>query len=457
MAITSPYNSFVEFNELSTDCRGEETRVRLPVFGHLGIKFQFKEDGLIPTDTIFKAAVCSSNCELIYNPNYQVVPVCSKQVFMVNTAEEELSVDHFPLLVGNYAPQPGQPQIPEGEYTYQAFIDIINEYYETYIPGLQFSTCCEAPEISGIVVFLNGQGIAKDVSLISFYDTGHVDFPETPMDGIVDIDECFRYCILNSSNEVLACSNLFYRTTDNCYTTLFRYYNEENAYGFKYTVYDDSGTDKITENTIRLPVNFSRPQFPIQETVFRQPNGIQQRLSTIIEKEWFARTGYLDNAQHEKLIVMLKHDYLHVQNEPAGINYRMTHIGEYQVNYPEIDTPTAPAEFQINDYSNNNVNNNCGFECGIEFSPDCDGGGSVIVPCPPKFNVEFTGSSGQLEPGNLVYQNDSLIGKQSVEVYREGLLQHNSGPNNIVFNSTTGEITFTPAVDNAERIAIWEV
>lgn len=457
MAIISPYNSFVQFNPDVLDCKGHSTQVSLPIYNNLSIKFQFGVDELLPTGTVFKAAVCDEDCNLIDNPDYEVVPLCTR--FKLMTSIGELTPAEFPLLVGNYAPSGDQPQIPEGLYTMDQFLDAINEFYETDLPGYDFYYCCESefPTISGIVVFLNGTGQARSVSLQQFYGSGYVNYPTTPISGIVGPGQCFRYAILDDTNEILACSNLFYREDTECKTTLFTYWNEENAYGFKYITYDDNGTTRMTENSIRLSVNFSQPDFNVEENVYRQPNGFQQRISTIISKEWLARTSWLSPEQHERLLVALKHDYLWVFNSEREIDYRMTQIGDYEVNYPEVDNPTAPAEFRINDYQQNNVNNNCGFNCGVEFVGNCDSdGGQVVIPCPEKYGIEFTGNDGVMTEGNTVYQNDNFIGKDA-EVFREGLYQYPTGPNNVVFDPLIGEFTFTPAVDINERIAIWEV
>lgn len=457
MAIISPYNSFVQFDQELIDCKGAPTQVALPVYNNLSIKYQFSTDELLPTDTIFKAAVCSEDCEIIDNPNYEVVPLCTRFKFM--TSIGGLTAAEFPLLVGNYAPSGGQPQIPEGLYTLERFLQAINDYYETDLPALDFNTCCddEYPEISGIVVFLNATGSARNVSLNEYYGSGYVNYPPTPIADLIPAGQCFRYCILDEADEPVGCSNLFYREVTECKTTVFTYWNEENAYGFKYITYDDNGTTRMTENTIRLKVNFSRPDFNVEENVYRQPNGFQQRISTVISKEWLARTSWLSPEQHERLLIALKHDYVSIYNSERGINYRMTQIGDYEINYPDVDSPTAPAEFRINDYQQNNVNNNCGFNCGVEFVDNCESdGGDVVIPCPEKYGVEFTGNDGVMEPGNEVYQDDNFIGKEA-EVFREGLYQYATGANNVIFNPATGEFTFTPVVEINERISIWEV
>lgn len=458
MPIRSPYNSFVDFNTEVTDCDGNSRQAALPVVSNFAIKFQIKvEDELLPSDTELFAAVCSEDCETLLNPNKAVVPICPRFKFMDGDGQP-LTDDYFPILVGNYTPSGGQPKVPEGSYDKETFLQVVSDTYETSLAGLDFIDCCEIPTISGIVVFYNGVGIAKVIALNRYYGYGYVDFPAANMNGVVGIGECFRYCILDADDNVLRCSSLFYRETDTCYTTTLTYSNEENGYDFKYVSYDDAGTTKITENQIRVPIYLRKPAFTVTENIFRRSDGVKERTSTIIEKDWLGTVGYLSADQHGKLVCALKHDNLIVDNAFSGVNYRMTQEGEYTIGYAEeLNYPLAPAEFRISDYSHNYVNNNCGFECGVELIQDCEGDGGVVTPCPDKYMVEFTVGGSEMADGATSYQDDNLIGVGQVEVYREGLIQYTFGVNSYSFNSITGIITFTPAVYVDERIAIWEV
>jgi hypothetical protein len=458
--IGSPQNSFVDFNNLNVNCDGESRDLALPVYEGFGIKYQIKvEDELLPADTVLYAAVCNQACETIYDDDIEVAPTCGRFVFIDNNGDQLLD-SYFPLLVGNYAPQPGQPQIPEGNYTKQEFLQVIADLYEFGIPGTDFYYCCEVPVISDIVVFYNGVGLAQGITLTEFYGYGYVNFPNVDMDGIVEMDECFRYCILNAEKDNLACSNLFYRVDERfaCnYTTVFNYYNEENGFDFRYVVYNDGVDDVITENQIRLAVRFDKPTFQVEENVFRRSDKVQQRLSTLIGKEWLGQTSYLSDDQHGKVVVMLKHDVLHVQHERRNINRRMTQIGDYDPQYPdEANYISSPAEFRINDWQQSYTNNNCGFNCGVEVVSDCEGGGGgVVPPCPDKFSDQFQVPEGGTQP---TYQNDSLIGlnNASVEVYREGVLQYYVS-SDYALAGGTGTITFNPALGSLERVAIVEI
>lgn len=454
MPIRSPYNSFVDFNTDPTDCDGQTRQAALPVISDFSAKFQIKvDDELMASDTMLYAGICSEDCELLYDPNYEVIPICTRYKF-IGTGSHEISDEDFPLTISNYAPQGGQPEVPAGVYTRDEFLRVVSDTYGTELPALDFINCCEMPVITGIVVFYSGGGPAREVDLNIYYGYGYVDFPDTSMSGIVDPGECFRYCILDESKTPIACSNLFRRETNDCYTSVINYYNEGNGYGFKYVTYDDNGTTKFTQNQIRVPFYLRRPGFTATENIFRRSDGVKQRLSTVVEKDWLGTVGYLSDLQHEKLAIALKHDVVNISNPFSNVNQRMTQEGAYTIGFAEeLNSPLNPAEFRITDYSHNYVNNNCGFECGIEIIEDCEGGG-VTPACPDRFQLEFMMANDQ-----VTYQNDNLIGltADQIEVYREGLIQYTVGANYYSLNSATGVITFVPSGYAGERIAIVQV
>lgn len=93
-----------------------------------------------------------------------------------------------------------------------------------------------------------------------------------------------------------------------------------------------------------------------------------------------------------------------------------------------------------------------------EFSNEinCIGTCNGVTPNPDAYYIEFEVGGEEMAAGNTVFQDDAMIGKDGMEVHREGLLQGTTGGNTAVYNPTTGEITFNPAVTTGERIIISE-
>lgn len=467
MAIESPINSFVNFNDELLTCDGASRQAPLPVYDNFGIKFQFKisDDELLPANTVLKAAVCSPDCELLYNPDYTVIPMCNRYALTYDNGATVVQDSNYPIIIGNYAPQPGQPQIPEGTYNKAEFIEAVNQAYDIFLDSFDFVACCpqELPEISGIIAQLTGEPTVESLELSTFYNSGWVHFPETNMTGIVDDMECFRYCILDEANAVLKCSNLFTRITDDCKTTFFEYHNQENAFGFKYVVVDEAGTDVITKNSIRLFVHFIRPeQVNLIENTTRTPDGSYLRTSTVFDWQYTAEVAPLSAEQFRQLGAMLKHDVIVATDVEAGIDGPITSLGTIEILYPTgIRKSINPATFTIIDQRDNNVNNNCGGECGIEFIDDCEGGGGVVQPCPDKFYDELVVGNGTgiypMADGQTLYSAPELAGSSGVQVFREGVFQYQTGPGyHITYVPGSQNITFEPAVQSGERIAIWQ-
>lgn len=460
MAIASPINSFVDFNDPNLDCRGNARDVALPVYDNFGIKFQIQIiDEKRPKTSLLYAAACSEECAVLYNPDLPVIATCDRYVLQNVGDGTALVAADFPVTVLNTT-----DYIAAGVYDLPTFLASL-KLQDDQIQALDYISCCLPVTTDLEIPLTTSTSAPYTISIGVYWGYGYVVFPEEDISAYVGFNECFRYCILDAADTPLACSNLFYRISDPCLTTIFTYYNEENGYDFKYSfITDAEGDMQMTENQIRLFVYFDKPIRPVEENVFRRSDKVQQRLSTLIEKEWLGHTSYLSDDQHDKFIVMLKHDVLHVLHENRNMDRRMTQIGDVDYQYPDINNPkTAPASFRIKDYIHSYVNNNCGFNCGIEIIDPCEDGGNV-PQCPEKYSVEFeVGAPGApMGAGDTVFTSAELSQAQGVEVYREGLLQHSSGPNNVVFvrgvtPALPATITFTPEVTDGERIAVWEV
>lgn len=449
MAIISSINSFVNFNEELLTCTGQTRQAPLPAYDNFGIKFQFSVDDILPTSTVFKAAICTEACELLLNPDYEVIPFCQR-LLLIDENGNPLTVEQFPVTFV------GGPNAGITANTVSELVAIINATNDTGIPGIDFIYCCEAPEIDPFTLNTTGEVENLTYSLESRYASAWVNFPAIDMDGIVEGDQCFRYCILNEANEVQACSNLFKRTLNDCYTTLFRYYNEGSSFGFRYEVVEDGGENVRTENTIRLYINFRNPEpANLVEDTFRAPNGKYIRVNTLYDWEYLAEVAPLSAEQYRQLVAMLKHDFVFATDIDAGVDGQITQLGAIEILYPDnIRNTVNPAQFRIIDHRSNDVNNNCGSDCGTEVIDDCEGGG-VVIPCPDKYFIEFQVPGPEMAVDQTTYTNPTLATLNDVLVFREGLLQYPFG-SGYTATFTGGTVTFNPGVQDSERIAIWE-
>lgn len=164
------------------------------------------------------------------------------------------------------------------------------------------------------------------------------------------------------TNTVVACIGCFQKICDPCYTTKLFYFNNENAFGFKYSYipYPPILLPRLVFQTIRLPFYLKEPQFPIKRNVFTLSNGDQKKLSSRIEKEWIAETDYMPKEWHEKLVIALEHDFVAVINTNSNIDSKIIADANYEIDWPSfLNYPMAKAKFKAKQIPYNNVNTNC--------------------------------------------------------------------------------------------------
>lgn len=95
-------------------------------------------------------------------------------------------------------------------------------------------------------------------------------------------------------------------------TRLLAFRNDRNAFYFDYQ------TNVNFEQQIRLPVMLNRDERPVQESVYRQSNGIRRFGTVSIDKKWKLVTEYLDERVHDALIIALKHSRVKISTNTGG-------------------------------------------------------------------------------------------------------------------------------------------
>jgi hypothetical protein len=111
-------------------------------------------------------------------------------------------------------------------------------------------------------------------------------------------------------------------------------------------------------NRVRLPIIFSKPQFPVEKTSFRKADGSTKVLSTVIRNTYEGKTDQLPEEWHRKLVIALSHDTVTIENERLMSGIVLT--GDYGIDHQDfLQYPLAQASFTVDVTPFDATNSNC--------------------------------------------------------------------------------------------------
>ncbi len=181
---------------------------------------------------------------------------------------------------------------------------------------------------------------------------------------LIACNECFiieinaNYTIANGAVNLTAESRPFIRKCDACYTTVLEYSNEEDYADFYYC-------NLINPvNRVRLPIFFSKPQYPDSETVYVYSDGRRKVLNSVTSKELIVDTEYFPEHIHEAIKIAISQD----NKKAISNNYTGNFIknGNYAIDWID-NLCKATASFKVITSPFNVRNNNCGTCTGSNF------------------------------------------------------------------------------------------
>lgn len=143
-----------------------------------------------------------------------------------------------------------------------------------------------------------------------------------------------------------------FEKSDSCHTTLMLYTPNENSLGF-YSTYEQS---------VRLPLSLSRPQYPGEEEGYQKSNGQWVKLSERINKTYELRTDWMPEEWHERLRIALSCDFIYVTNENANLTYQQIYKQEeYEIEWDDdYDFPLAKGSAKVYlALLQSSINSNC--------------------------------------------------------------------------------------------------
>lgn len=131
----------------------------------------------------------------------------------------------------------------------------------------------------------------------------------------------------------------FQKINDPCFTTKFRYTNNEDAFNF---LYEDSG---LIFNQVRVSAYLRDMQLPSQQKVNTRSNGVKKKLFERIEEDYELVIDWMPKQMQKAFKVMLSHDDILLTNTNEGFNSFQRFVCEekYDIKWPEIPYPQAQA------------------------------------------------------------------------------------------------------------------
>lgn len=159
-----------------------------------------------------------------------------------------------------------------------------------------------------------------------------------------------------NTDSLVACSNCFVYKSDTCFTTVLKYRNNENAFGFNYELEEDF------YNKVRVGMYLDRPQPITNKNVFRYSDGSYKMLSAVFEKQYEGHVDYYDEQRHFAIAIAMKHDELFMaQNDDTEFTgYSCEDAYEIGwLNRPGLNVDSAPATFKVKETPFYEENSNC--------------------------------------------------------------------------------------------------
>lgn len=163
---------------------------------------------------------------------------------------------------------------------------------------------------------------------------------------------CYTFCVYDSTTfERLYCS-ICINVGAWCDTLLFRYRNNEDAFGFQY-----AGNSFF--NQIRLPISLRKMQIIGKRTVFEKSNGISIKLAETLQQVYELDVEYMNKYQHEQLAIMLAHDTIEFFDESTTSWKGLVSTGDYKINWtnqPNWGYAPGSGTVKITPYYEKNTN-----------------------------------------------------------------------------------------------------
>lgn len=214
----------------------------------------------------------------------------------------------------------------------------------------------DAQDIANAIEDLTGDNVQLQItipygiSIITIHSSG-------PVYGNVTVGaEVFTADITSNEDDLIACSNCLKYQASDCYTTVIKYRNSENAFDFDYETNDEF------YNIVRLSILIEKPQPVVNENVFRFSDGTYKTLQATFEKLFQGKTDWGGESFHFRLAIAMKHDDFGMKRSGESRFTSYVSEGQYEIEWADVEgftTDIGMGTFKVKPYPYYQVNSNC--------------------------------------------------------------------------------------------------
>ncbi len=170
---------------------------------------------------------------------------------------------------------------------------------------------------------------------LCFYKLSYIKTPGSPIAG--KLVEAVKLSATPDPNVFNDCPYIctytqFYKSDDDCYTSVIQYANNSDAFLFLYDILTPLAPDYIFYNTVRLPFYLHSPSYTEEQMTYQQSNGLSVKLSHRIWKDYKLKTDYWYDEWVQRFVVATAHDTVMITCPYANI------VSQYFVRTEKIDT-----------------------------------------------------------------------------------------------------------------------
>jgi len=173
-----------------------------------------------------------------------------------------------------------------------------------------------------------GAGSEPDIWVGNFvYNTGAIW-------SLIDINQCFGIILYAEGGAEVACfDTCFKKITDDCYTSVIGYRNNENAFDFDYS-------ESTFFNRVRLPLYLHSPTNSEEQKTYSKSNGSSVKLMHRIWKDYRVKTDYFTDGMLERFAVATAHDGVYITCSYSDLsNAQFIRTEKVEIDWQEENIP----------------------------------------------------------------------------------------------------------------------